>query len=216
MAVDAKICGLTRAADAALAVRLGASCLGVVLAESRRQVTAARARELVRAGEGLPVLGVFVKTSADDILRIRDRTGLAGAQLHAAYEPGDRVRLAAEGMRVWAVQHVGSREDLEPLTALAAEEAVEVVLVEPRVPGMEGGTGVALAGDLAAEARERVEGARFGLAGGLRPETLAGAIALVRPHIVDVSSGVESAPGIKDADLLARFLEVARDGGARA
>ena len=51
---------------------------------------------------------------------------------------------------------------------------------------------------------------------GLRPETLAGAIALVRPDIVDVSSGVESAPGIKDADLLARFLEVARDGGARA
>ncbi len=216
MAVDAKICGLTRFADAERAARLGASFLGVVFAESPRQATPRIAREVVRAGEGLPVLGVFVDSGVDQILRIRDRSGLSGAQLHATYAPGDRARLVAEGMTVWAVHHIAGRQDLDGLAALAAEAAVEVVLVEPRVPGLEGGTGVPLAADLAAEARERVEGARFALAGGLRPETLAGAIALVRPHIVDVSSGVESAPGIKDADLLARFLEVARDGGARA
>ena len=216
MAVDAKICGLTRPADAERAVRLGASFLGVVFAESPRQVTGPVALEVVRAGEGVPVLGVFVDTRADDILRIRDRTGIAGAQLHAGYEAADRARLAAEGRTVWAVHHIASREDLDPLGELAGEAAVAAVLVEPRVPGVQGGTGVALPAELAQAARERVTGARFALAGGLRPETLAGAIALVRPDIVDVSSGVESAPGIKDADLLARFLEVARDGGARA
>ena len=96
MAVDAKICGLTRPADAERAVRLGASFLGVVFAESPRQVTGPVALEVVRAGEGVPVLGVFVDTRADDILRIRDRTGIAGAQLHAGYEAADRARLAAE------------------------------------------------------------------------------------------------------------------------
>ena len=160
--------------------------------------------------------------------RARRRTGVAKVGIPSQRLRGDREPLGtivlrgslvprpAEGLTVWAVHHIASRKDLDPLGVLAAEAAVAAVLVEPRVPGVQGGTGVALPAELAQSARERVTGARFALAGGLRPETLAGAIALVRPDIVDVSSGVESAPGIKDADLLARFLEVARDGGARA
>ncbi|MCU0621064.1 MAG: hypothetical protein MUC69_06135, partial [Gemmatimonadales bacterium] len=79
VAVEAKVCGLTRARDAALAVRRGAAYLGAVFAESPRRVSASRARELVAAAEGRPVLGVFVHESADEILRARDRAGLAGA-----------------------------------------------------------------------------------------------------------------------------------------
>jgi phosphoribosylanthranilate isomerase len=213
VAVEAKVCGLTRAADAARAVRLGASYLGVVFAESPRQVGVPGARDIVAASDGVPVLGVFVQQSPDEILRLRDRAGLAGAQLHGEYEPAVRERLAREELLVWSVRRVGEERDLERLDEAAAGAAA--VLVEPFVAGAHGGTGTALPLDLAALARVRRGATRMALAGGLRPETLERAIALVRPDIVDVSSGVESAPGIKDADLLARFLEVARDARPR-
>jgi phosphoribosylanthranilate isomerase len=116
-------------------------------------------------------------------------------------------------MQVWSVLRVAEEKHLERLDELAA--GATVVLVEPWVEGAHGGTGTALPLELAALARERLSGARMALAGGLRPETVERAIALVRPDVVDVSSGVESAPGLKDADLLARFLEVTRDARPR-
>ena len=213
MAVEAKVCGLTRASDAARAVRLGASYLGVVFAESPRQVGLPAVRDVVAASDGVPVLGVFVDAPVDELLRIRDRVGLAGAQLHGDYDVKVRERLLREEMLVWSVVRVADERDLERVAEAAA--GASVVLVEPQVAGAHGGTGAALPLDLAALARERLSDARMALAGGLRPDTVQRAIALVRPDIVDVSSGVESAPGVKDADLLARFLEVTRDARPR-
>jgi len=213
MAVEAKVCGLTRAADAARAVRLGASYLGVVFAESPRRAGLPAARDVVAASDGIPVLGVFVDASADELLRIRDRVGLSGAQLHGDYAAAVRERLVREELLVWSVVRVADERDLERLAE--ATVGASAVLVEPRVDGAHGGTGTALPLELAALARERLADARMALAGGLRPDTVARAIALVRPDIVDVSSGVEFAPGIKDADLLARFLEVTRDARPR-
>lgn len=210
MAVDAKICGLTRPADAALAARLGASYLGVVFAESTRQVGPGLARDIVQAVGGVPVVGVFVSHPVDEILRLRDATGLSAVQLHGAYDSTMRLRLRRERVPVWTVQHIAGPEDVDRLPELV--EAADVVMIEPRVPGAVGGTGVALDLALAQAARARVGRTRMALAGGLRPDTLARAIALVSPDIVDVSSGVEFAPGLKDASRLARFLEVARDG----
>jgi phosphoribosylanthranilate isomerase len=209
LAVEVKICGLTRPGDAALAARLGAGYLGVVFAESTRQVGAAVARDIVQAGGGLPVIGVFVSHPVDDILRLRDSTGLSAVQLHGAYNRTSRMRLRQERVPVWVVQHVSGPDDLEQLADQS--DAAEVVMIEPRVPGAVGGTGVALDLGLARAARARLGRSRMALAGGLRPDTLARAVALVSPDIVDVSSGVESAPGLKDPDRLARFLEVARD-----
>jgi len=83
----------------------------------------------------------------------------------------------------------------------------ETVLIEPRVPGAGGGAGVPLDLALAVEARKRLPDSRMALAGGLTAETVGRAVALVRPDVVDVSSGVESLPGIKDHDKIARFLE---------
>jgi phosphoribosylanthranilate isomerase len=213
VAVEAKVCGLTRADDAARAVRLGASFLGVIFAESARQVRTQGARDIVAVSDGVPVIGVFVDASVDEILRQRDRAGLAGAQLHGEYTLAVRERLAREEMQVWSVLRVAEEKHLERLDELAA--GATVVLVEPWVEGAHGGTGTALPLELAALARERLSGARMALAGGLRPETVERAIVLVRPDVVDVSSGVESAPGLKDADLLARFLEVTRDARPR-
>lgn len=210
MAVEAKICGLTRPGDAALAARLGAAYLGVVFAESTRQVGPALAREIVAGGGGVPVVGVFVSHPVDEILRLRDAAGLSAVQLHGGYDAPARGRLQREQLPVWVVWHIAGAEDVERLADQAP--GADVVMIEPRVPGAVGGTGVALDLALAQAARARVGRARMALAGGLRPDTLARAIALVCPDIVDVSSGVESAPGLKDADRLARFLEVARDG----
>ena len=209
MAVEAKICGLTRPGDAALAARLGASYLGVVFAESTRQVGQAGARDIVKAGGGVPVVGVFVSHPVDDILRLRDTTGLSAVQLHGSYDAAVRMRLIREKLPVWVVRHIASPDDIELLPEQA--DGAAVLMVEPQVPGAVGGTGVALDLSLAQAARARVGRTRLALAGGLRPDTLARAIALVSPDIVDVSSGVEAAPGLKDADRLARFLEVARD-----
>jgi len=209
LAVEAKICGLTRPGDAALAARLGASYLGVVFAESTRQVGQAGARDIVKAGGGVPVVGVFVSHPVDDILRLRDTTGLSAVQLHGSYDAAVRMRLMREKLPVWVVRHIASPDDIELLPEQA--DGAAVLMVEPQVPGALGGTGVALDLSLAQAARARVGRTRLALAGGLRPDTLARAIALVSPDIVDVSSGVESAPGLKDADRLARFLEVARD-----
>jgi phosphoribosylanthranilate isomerase len=210
MGVEAKICGLTRGIDAALAVRLGARYLGVVFADSSRQVDAGKARDIVAAGDGVPVVGVFVSHSVDAILRLRDATGLSVVQLHGDYDAPARRRCRDEQLEVWVVRHLGGTDDLRDLSVLGTES--DVVLVEPRVPGAMGGTGVTLDLELASDARAQLASGRMALAGGLRPQSLRHAIEVVRPDIVDVSSGVDSAPGIKDADLVARFLEAARDG----
>jgi phosphoribosylanthranilate isomerase len=95
--------------------------------------------------------------------------------------------------------------DLDALREAIPES--EAVLVEPRVVHVPGGAGVPLDLAIAREARGRLAGHPMVLAGGLRPETVAEALALVRPDVVDVSSGVERQPGIKDPDRLARFAE---------
>jgi phosphoribosylanthranilate isomerase len=205
VAVRVKICGLTRPEDAAFSAAAGASYLGVVFAGGPRLVTRAGAGAIVAASRGVPVLGVFGDQSAAEIELVARETGLAGAQLHGRYTAEDAARLRGAGLVVWEVLRIASRTDLERL-ALTAPEA-ETVLVEPRVAHAEGGAGVPLDLAIAAEARRRLAGRRMALAGGLTPGTVGPAVALVRPDVVDVSSGVESLPGIKDHEKIARFLE---------
>lgn len=217
MAVEAKICGLVRPEDAAFAAEHGASYLGVIFAGGPRLVTASQARGVVVAGGGVPVLGVFAGQTADEILALRDAAGLSGAQLHGgALDAAAIARLRREGMLVWRTVHLATADDLARLGEAGAVDTVDAVLVEPRVAGALGGTGVALAADLAVRARERLAGRRMVLAGGLTPGTLAERLALVRPDVADVSSGVEVAPGVKSPVLLADFLEVARGWTADA
>jgi phosphoribosylanthranilate isomerase len=206
MPLPVKICGLTRPEDAAEAVRLGASYLGVIFAGGPRQVTVDQARAIVEGAGQVPVIGVFGSQGSDEILEIRDRTGLAGAQLHGVVTPESVARLSDEGLLVIAVVRLADETDLDRLDALKAMGCP--LLVEPRVEGKLGGAGIALPLALAARARERLTGHRMFLAGGLTPETVAEAVRVVRPDAVDVSSGVEQIPGIKDHHRMARFLEV--------
>lgn len=203
--VDVKICGLTRPADAALAVRLGVRYLGVVFAGGPRLVNSPRAAEIVQAAGQVPVVGVFGSQGGDEILRVRDDAGLSGAQLHGGISPGLVERLRREGMQVLVVARLAGPADLDGLAALRVFGVP--VLVEPRVEGALGGAGIPLSTDLARAARGRLEGHPMILAGGLTPETVAGLVGLIQPDAVDVSSGVEQIPGIKDAQRMSRFME---------
>ena len=205
VAAKIKICGLLRAEDAARAAEAGASYLGVVFAGGPRAVTVDQAREIVVAGGGVPVLGVFAEQSVEAILQVRDQAGLSGAQLHGPYSRSEAERLRAAGLQVWRVVRIAAPSDLDSLV-LAVPES-DAVLVEPRVSSSPGGAGVPLELAVAREARGRLAGHPMALAGGLTPETVSQALALVRPDIVDVSSGVERQPGIKDPKKIARFVE---------
>ena len=210
MATDIKFCGMTRAEDAREAARLGAAYVGVIFAGGPRQLTADRAAEVLG---GLPGavrrVGVFATDDEDAIARTAEPLGLHVVQLHGAHDAraivGIRRRFAGE---VWSVIRIADAE----LPANAGElfEAADAVLLDAKVPGKLGGSGVTLPWQKLAErlGKLRENGrAKLVLAGGLRAENVSEAIRLLRPGIVDVSSGVETAPGIKDHARMRAFRD---------
>jgi phosphoribosylanthranilate isomerase len=205
VAVKLKICGLMRPSDVTRAVEAGASYLGVVFAGGPRTVTSERVLELVRASAGVPVLGVFAEHGVEAILQISAQTGLRGVQLHGHYSRADAERLRGAGLEVWRVVRIAVPQDLDAVSA--AIPGSDAVLVEPMVPHALGGSGMSLDVAIAREARSRLAGHSMVLAGGLTPDSVAEALAAIRPDIVDVSSGVEARPGEKDPNKIARFAE---------
>lgn len=183
-----------------LAVALGADALGFVFAPSKRQVAIDRARDITRR---LPpeilTLGVFRDELPDRVVDIVHRAGLGGAQLHGhesalqTREVRARVPLV---VKAFAAGHPGLT-DLESYGA-------DIVLVDSATPG----SGQVFDWRLAEDAPR--SGHRVLLAGGLDPTNVADAIGRVRPWGVDVSTGVEKAPGVKDAVKLRSFIENAR------
>lgn len=209
-----KFCGLTRPEDAAAASEAGAAYLGVIFAGGPRRLDAARARAVLDGGAGIARrVGVFGAQSAEEILRDADAAGLEIIQLHGDPD-ADALRSirALSGRVLWAVVRLTPGESI-PARVAELLDVADALVLDAYVPGRLGGTGVAL--DWAALGVERLVrfGARIVLAGGLTPRNVVAAIASVRPHVVDVSSGVESGPGIKDHALLREFARAVHDGG---
>lgn len=205
-----KFCGLTRAEDAAHAVRLGAGYVGVVFAGGPRHLSAERAADvLAPVPPGVRRVGVMADQPLAELRRLVRGAGLDVVQLHAARPAAElrrlREALAGDGaVELWAVVRVAGAA--LPLDFAAVRDAADAVLVDAAVPGVLGGSGVtvdwpALARALAAGERPR----RLVLAGGLRPENVRRAIAELAPDVVDVSSGVERAPGQKDHARMTAF-----------
>ncbi len=208
MRVRAKICGLRRADDASHAAASGADFLGVVLDEGPRQASDSEIRDVVAAAAGIPVMAVVVRLPVAEVLRRRDRTGFAGVQLHGGQDDGLAAALHREGLMVWRTARLTAESDTPDPTGLA--RYADAVLVEPWVPGAAGGSGRALDLARAVRVRERLAPRAMVLAGGLTPASVASAARAVAPYAVDVSSGVERAPGVKDRLMVARFLEALR------
>jgi len=196
-----KICGITRAGDAAAAVEAGASALGFVFWEqSPRFVEPSVAGEIVAAlPSGVVPVGVFVDAPMETVARIAGEVGLGAVQLHGS-ETADQARALA-----WPVYRSATLDDAAHVRETWPRETV--LLLDAHDPVRRGGTGRTV--DWRRAARLAL-GGRVVLAGGLTPDNVAEAIGVVRPWGVDVSSGVEEAPGRKSAEKVARFVGNAR------
>ncbi len=223
-----KICGVTLAEDAVRIAAAGADFLGLNFwPGSKRRVdveqaaaiaAAARAAgpvqsvasvQSVQSVPSVQIVGLFVDASAAEIAAVHARVELDVIQLHGAETPEDTAAVArAAGRPVWKAIAAGAPGDLEHLAAWP----VDAILLDTPTPGR-GGSGVPFDWSLARAARLRDPARRLVLAGGLHPGNVAEAIAAVRPWGVDVASGVEAAPGVKDAAKVAAFVAAARGAG---
>ncbi|MDF1521914.1 MAG: phosphoribosylanthranilate isomerase [Trueperaceae bacterium] len=199
--VRVKVCGLTRPEDAAAAEAAGADALGVIFAaRSRRRVDAVQARRVLdAAGPFVARVGVFVDAPVDEVLATVAAARLGVVQLHGR---ADAATVAAIAAVVPVLRAVSWTPGLDP--AALDLGSVAALLVD----GPEPGSGRAF--DWDAAAARLAGGPRWVLAGGLTPETVAGAIARLRPYAVDVASGVEAALGVKDPAKLRAFVAAVR------
>jgi phosphoribosylanthranilate isomerase len=196
-----KVCGITRLTDALHAVRQGATALGFVFwPHSPRYVTPARAGEIVgELPSSIMAVGVFVNEPVDSIRAVAAQSRITAVQLH-----GDEPPAYADALGWPVMRAVSVDEAADACPAWPTETTFLVDSVDPVRRGVTGGRG-----DwerAATVARDW----RVVLAGGLTPDNVRDAIATVRPFGVDVSSGVEQSPGVKDFDKVARFVANAR------
>ena len=199
--IKVKICGVTSVDDARMAAEMGASAVGLVFwPQSPRAVGIEQAKRIVAA---LPpfvsAVGVFVnQPEAADIAR---EVGLSAVQLHGDEPPDTYSALPVRVIKAVAVTGNGSGD------LAAAIPASATVLLDAHDPVKRGGTGRAIDWTVAAAVARRRP---IILSGGLNADNVVGAVEAVRPYAIDVSSGVESAPGRKDAAKLRALFDVLR------
>ncbi len=198
-----KICAITNPGDAVLAADAGADAIGMLFAPSRRQVDVDAAIEIAAAvPDHVLTVGVFRDHLASEVIDIAGSVGLDVAQLHGSETPATTRQVRRHVPFVFRALAAG-----DPQLDSIDEHGADVVLVDAPTPG--GGVPFdwSLVGDLGARHR-------LLLAGGLRPDNVAAAIAAVRPWGVDVASGTEASFGKKDPEALRRFVVEARAAGA--
>jgi phosphoribosylanthranilate isomerase len=208
-----KVCGLTSSTDARAVAHSGVDAVGVNFYEqSRRFVSVATAERILAAlPGGVQRVGVFVNATDDEVCRIFDHLQLDLIQLHGDEPPeyllslGDRPVL-----RAFRLGPRGVGPIVQYLDQCEAGGAMpQALLIDAHQPGAYGGTGVTADWQLLADGRNDLPALPLVLAGGLNADNVAEAVATVAPHAVDTCSGVESQPGIKDPQLVRRFVAAA-------
>jgi phosphoribosylanthranilate isomerase len=191
-----KICGLTRPGDAEAAMEAGADMLGFVFAPGTKRFVDPSMAVWIRDLTGVETVGVFRDSELDSVIAIRDLLGL------------DRVQLHGEEPDSW-LDALGP-ETLRRVEPRGADPWQRAAMLSGRcLPLFDPGAGDGVPYDWKG-LRQRPTGLWVGIAGGLTPETVAEAVTLVRPAMVDVSTGVEVSPGIKDPARVAAFVAAAR------
>ena len=204
-AIQIKICGITNASDARACVELGADMVGFnFFPASPRYIDPAHVRRIMdRLPAGTCAVGVFVDAHPDEIPKIAKAAGVRGVQLHGHMTPESCSELAQEFRVIRALS-----TDLRFKPEQAAEYPSCDVLIDAYHPELRGGTGHIC--DWSA-ARAAMRYTRFLiLSGGLNAQKVSEGIAAVKPHAVDVCSGTETAPGIKDHRALEQFIGAVR------
>ncbi|HYD50002.1 MAG TPA: phosphoribosylanthranilate isomerase [Terriglobales bacterium] len=198
MSTRVKICGVRSLADASVAANAGAWAVGFnFFRQSRRYLAPEQARQIAAA---LPAevqrVGVFVNSPRSEMEAIVETVGLTMLQFHGDEPP----ELCCD----WPVPTIKALRWRDRNTAVAAQAyAVDFVLADAYVEGAFGGTGKKIDPELLRD----IEPARLILAGGLTPDNVGELVARLHPYAVDVASGVESEPGVKDATMIRRFIE---------
>jgi phosphoribosylanthranilate isomerase len=221
--VRVKVCGLTEVANALACAAAGADWIGLNFhPHSPRSIPLDRGAEIASAlsGKAEPV-GLFVDRPVGEVVHTSARVGLRTIQLHGI-EPPEYLRELADASTGSArIVRAFRLSDLDSVDRMLAylDRADRLgcspfaILVDAHVPGLAGGTGRLLSGDLL----ERLPAhPRLILAGGLTPDNVADRVARVRPWMVDVASGVESSPGVKDPSRVSAFVAEARGLGLSA
>jgi phosphoribosylanthranilate isomerase len=212
--VKVKVCGLTRHEDAVHAAESGADYLGVILVPSSpRFQSHAQARELLN---GLAVPSVLVVADKDpaETISTAESVGASVVQLHGNESPDFVAAIRAAGpWEVWKALRV--RDPGQVQEAISRfDGAVDGLLLDAWHPEKMGGTGRVFSWDAVAEIRSAFpEGLTLVAAGGLNPANVAEAVGKLRPDVVDVSSGVEEGPGLKDRGLVEAFIQNVRGAG---
>jgi phosphoribosylanthranilate isomerase len=206
--VEIKFCGLTRPEDAAYAASVGASYVGVIFAGGPRMLTVEQAAVVLGdVPDGVRRVGVFADQTPTDIARIVGVLGLSVVQLHGDVDAA-RIKAvrSSTNAAIWPVIRVAG--DAIPSSIPDLLRVADGLLLDAFVPGSLGGNGIALPWTSLANELRRLRGPLpIILAGGLRPENVGDAIVALAPDVVDVSSGVERAPGIKDHERMRAFRD---------
>jgi phosphoribosylanthranilate isomerase len=210
MTTKIKICGITLVDDAARASAAGADFIGLNFwPKSKRYLMPSRAPLLAGAARGAgsaQIVGVFVDAGADEVAAVMQEVDLDIIQLHGDESPADVAAIAAISKRpVWKALAARSTHDVARLEHWPAD----AILLDTPTPDR-GGSGETFDWEIAREARRRHPARLIVLAGGLRPDNVAAAISAVQPWAIDVASGVETGPGVKDAAKLAALMTAAR------
>ena len=205
MSVKVKICGITSVSDANAAAEAGADALGFMFWDkSPRAVSLGAAAEIVRQLPPFIVkVGVFVNAEEDLVIRAIRECGLNLLQFHGDETPEYCLQFGLMSMKAFRMRDAASLKAL-------ANYPTDAWLLDAYTPGKPGGTGERFDWDLAVEAVKL--GRPIFLAGGLTPENVGEAVTRVQPYAVDVSSGVEAAPGRKDHAKVREFIAAARGG----
>jgi phosphoribosylanthranilate isomerase len=201
-----KFCGITNLDDAQRAVDAGAWAIGLILwpGSARACDPAEAARIAARLRRTVEIAGVFVNQPLDDVERLADTIGLTMVQLHGDEGPAYAAEAARRtGAKIIKAQSVRLASDIVAVQAFHTD----FHLLDTHRAGLRGGTGETFDWSMLSGRRSQVP---LILSGGLHPGNVAEAIETVRPFAVDVASGVEREPGIKDPDKLRAFAEAVR------
>ena len=205
-----KICGVCRPQDAEAAAEAGASFIGVILAPGRRRTQTPQRAAEIYAATPLRRVGVFVDATAAEMARLADELLLDVVQLHGDESPESIRELAARGLELWKAVHVRGPGDI-PAAAGRFGDVAHALLLEGWSAQDHGGVGAAFDWEAAAAARRSLSPSlHIVAAGGLTPENVGQAVALLAPDVVDVSSGVEEETGVKSAVRMQAFVDAVR------